>query len=155
MRLGEAGKVQQLESSHVVVIVSEQRGKNILAGVVPRASGRMRMTCSNYLELWKGRIRNEFRIRINVNVRRMIDSEQPRMVKIVDLFHRLGKRETQATVAYFHAIAVNSDVFIRIGKITLLRRDPVSEHGSADHVADHFVGFSSSRDHHRTRTAAA
>src|SRR5438445_11149836 len=114
MRLGKTCEVQQLESRHVAVIVCRQSGQHIIAMIVPRGRRQMRMPRCDDLESGKGWIGNEALVRIDVNLCGMIDSDKPRLVKIVDLLHGLRKSKAETTVARLHARAINFDVLVRV-----------------------------------------
>src|SRR5437868_9430838 len=99
MRFGKASEVQQFESGHIVAIARQQRGQHIAVLVVPRSRGSMRMPRGDDLEFRKRWIGDKALVRIYINSGRVIDCDEPSLVKIIDLLHGLGKRKAEPAIA--------------------------------------------------------
>ena len=72
----------------------------------------------------------------------MIDGQQPHLVEIHRLFHRLKEPEAEHSLAWFHALRGNFQVFVGIGNIALSRRDPMAHDTRPDHVGNEFIFMS-------------
>src|SRR3954452_5127992 len=87
----------------------------------------------------EGFLAQEALIRIHLRAFRMIDSDQPQLINIVDLFHRLAESETQCAIAGPQHRSVHFDPLVRIIWISRGWRHPVANDGSAYYVRDKLI----------------
>src|SRR5438874_12340605 len=85
----------------------------------------------------------------------MINREEPYLVKIIDLFHRLAKTEAQVAIARPDAGALDSYVLSWVGKVGLARSDPVADDRRPNHIRYKFKFSAVPSEQYGTRAAAA
>src|SRR5438067_2614185 len=151
----ESGKVQQFESGDVAVIVRKQRWKHVATSVVPRPGRSIWMLRGNDLEFGKRGSRHEALVREYLGVGWVLDSYQPRLIKIVDLFHRLRRGEAQPALARLHAGSIYLDVLVRIWQITFIRTYPMTDNCRSNHVGDELVPAAIPGKQNGTRASTA
>ena len=83
----------------------------------------------------------------------MIDRDQPQLVDIVDLFHRLHEAHAQLAVHRRQRASVNLDPLAGVGRIASRGRKPVAHHRRANHIRHQLVFMPIPCKQHRTRTA--
>ena len=76
--------------------------------LVPRAGWRTRVAAHHNLERRIRRIRREILVGINVDVRGMIDRQQPHLIEVDGLFQRLHEAEAESLRPAFHPVVILS-----------------------------------------------
>src|SRR5438876_7834846 len=98
-----------------------------MPALIPRTQRRVRISAGNHPTVRKRRRAHEAFIRKNFVRGGMIDRQQPYLVQINSLFHRLEESEAQHPVARLHAARRHFQVFVRVWNVTLSRRDPMAQ----------------------------
>ena len=126
MRFGESLKLRQ--SKIAKVTMREQIGQHIVSMLVPCAGWRTRIfaLAHHHFEFWIRRIRREIFVRIHIEIGRMIDRHQARLIEINRFLQRLHKTEAELAIFFADGIAIDLDVFDRPRNVALVGPDPVS-----------------------------
>ena len=155
VRLGKALELRQREIAEVAM--RQQIGQHIVAVLVPRSRGRMRVfaLAHHHLELRIRRVRGEILVGINFEIRGMIDRHHAHLIEVNGFLQRLHEAEAEVAVFFANGVAIDLDVFDRPRDVALPRPNPVSDHARAQHVGNQFVALAIPNKQRWTRTAAA
>src|SRR5690348_12657554 len=139
MQFRESRKRQTLEIRHVFPVAPGEQRKNVAALIIPGAARRTRFAAGNHTEAGKRRRADEALVGIDIVGSRMIDGEQPDLIEVDGLFHRLHKTETENAVARPRAPGGNFQIFVGIGNVALVGSYPMADDAGTNHVGNEFV----------------
>src|SRR5258707_5683587 len=117
MQFGESRERQLIETRDVFAVAPGDQWQHIISSVIPSADGCMRATAGNHSELRKRRRADEPLVRKNFVCPGMIDGQQPYLVEIYRLFHRLHEPEANKSIPRFHAARRHLQILVRVWNI--------------------------------------
>src|SRR6266852_5131412 len=106
-------------------------------------------------KFWERRCADEALVGIDLELGGMIDGQQPNLIEVDGLFHRLHETEAEQAVAWANGARVNLQIFFGIRNVAFAGGYPVADYSGANHVGDEFVLVPVPSEQHGARTAAA
>ena len=97
----------------------------------------------------------EILVRLNRDVGRMIDRQQPHVIEVGQFLHHFGESKTEPSIPRLDAAAVDLQILGRIRNVALARRHPMADDAGADHVGNELVSLAVPGKHHRAGAAAS
>src|SRR5262249_20113099 len=123
----------------VPTIAVPHEGQDITTAIIPGTLRRLGVAGDDNPKAWERRTAGEVFVRIDLDVRRMIDRQQAHFVEIDDFFHGLKQTETQAALAQPHSSAVHFQILRRVGNVALARGHPMADNTGTDGVRDELI----------------
>src|ERR1700692_2416097 len=130
-------------------------GQHVMAMLVPRARERTPVSADDPFKFWIRRVRREIFVRINFDIRRMIDRQHSYLVEVDSFLEWFHEAEAELAIFLADGIAIDFDVLDGARNVALPGPHPVSNHARAEHVGDKFIALTIPHKQRRARTAAA
>ena len=153
MRFSEALELRHCEVADVTV--RKQVGQQVVAMIVPNTGWRLGTLADHYFEGWIWRVRREVFVGIDIDVRGMIDGEQPHLVEVDGFFQRLHEAEAELAVLLANRIAIDLYELDGSRNVPLVGTDPVSDYAGTEHVGDELVALAIPYEQRGAGAAAA
>ena len=153
VQFGEAGELGQGKITEIAM--RQQIGKDVVPVLIVRRGWRTRVAAGHYFEIWIWRIAGKIFVRINVNVRGMIDRQQLYLIEVNCLFERLHEAEAELAIFFANGVAIDFYVFRGARNVALAGAYPVADDASAEHVSDELVAFTVPNEKRGAGTATA